>query len=94
MSSAALQTLFTDDAPVERPPAPSSNGGAPIRSADSVDPFLVRLDRMSPRQRVEAYRSGGFSRHERTVWACRYPGEVPLVNDEFEWLVLGSADLA
>jgi hypothetical protein len=93
MSSAAVETLFTDDAKAESP-APSSNGGTSVGSADPVDPFLARLDRMSSRQRIEAYRSGAFTREERTIWACRYPEEVPLVNDEFEWLVLGSADLA
>lgn len=55
--------------------------------------FLVRLDRMSPSQRLRAYRSGAFSRAERARWACRYPEEVPMVNGEVEWIALGSADL-
>lgn len=93
MSSAAVETLFTDDAAVARRPAPGANGASPIRSADGQDPFLARLDRMSPRQRVAEYRGGGFTRQERTVWACRYPEEVPVVNGEVEWIALASADL-
>ena len=54
---------------------------------------LPAFGRMSPRQRVEASHRGGFTRHERAVWASRYPDEVPTVNGEFEWLVLTSADL-
>jgi hypothetical protein len=61
--------------------------------AEAESRFLSRLARMSPGRRIAASRSGAFSRHERAVWACRYPDEVPTVNGEFEWLVLGSADL-
>lgn len=93
MSSAALETLFTDDVAVEPPPAPSIDGKAPVGSIEAEDSFLTRLDRMSSRQRVKTYRAGGFSREERAVWACRYPDEVPIINGEREWLVLGSADL-
>lgn len=93
MSSAALETLFTDDATVERPPAPSAGGKVPVGSIEAEDSFLARLDLMSSRQRIEAYRSGAFTREERAVWACRYPDEVPVVNGEVEWIALGSADL-
>lgn len=71
----------------------SSAHGASVGGLRSDAAFAARLARMSPRQRIEASRSGAFNRHERAVWACRYPDEVPTVNGEFEWLVLRSADL-
>lgn len=93
MGSATLDTLLSDDATVERSSAPSSNGGAPTASAEAEDSLLARLDRMGSRQRIREYRSGRFTRHERAVWASRYPEEAPTVNGEFEWIVLASADL-
>ena len=91
MSSSALQALFPESR-TEKPGALSANG-ASAGTMQSDAAFVARLTRMSPRQRIEASRDGSFSRHERAVWACRYPGEVPTINGEFEWLVLGSADL-
>jgi hypothetical protein len=46
-----------------------------------------RLERMSPERRLHAYRCGIMIRAERTAWAAHFPEEVPLVNDEYEWLV-------
>lgn len=93
MSTPAPQALFPESRTVARPPTPSSNG-KPLGIAASADnAFVARLARMSPRQRIEASRNGGFTRHERAAWASRYPDEVPTVNGEFEWLMLGSADL-
>ncbi|HEX4306451.1 MAG TPA: hypothetical protein VHZ54_10460 [Solirubrobacterales bacterium] len=60
------------------------------------DPLTFRdlLARMSAEERLRAYRAGAFTRAERTAWAARYPEEVPLVDDEFEWIALSLADLA
>jgi hypothetical protein len=58
-----------------------------------LEQFLSVLSRMSVEERISASRHGGFTRAERTVWAARYPEEVPLVNGEFEWIALGSADV-
>jgi hypothetical protein len=55
--------------------------------------FLDALETMTPEQRLRAYRSGSFSRSERTSWAARYRDEVPLLNGELEWIALGLADL-
>lgn len=93
MSTSALQALFPEARTPERPLAPRSSGKPLGIAESSEDAFSARLARMSPRQRIEASRNGEFTRHERAVWACRYPDEVPTVNGEFEWLVLGSADL-
>jgi hypothetical protein len=66
-----------------------------IQSLQSVErkPFLEALESLAPDERLGIYRSGGFTPGERTLWAANYPEEVPLVNDEFEWIALGLADL-
>ena len=43
--------------------------------------------------RLSAYRAGELSRRECTIWAARFPDEVPLVNNELEWIALSAADL-
>lgn len=53
--------------------------------------FLARLERMTPEERLAASRFS-FETRERTVWAAHYPHEVPLINGEFEWIALRSAD--
>jgi hypothetical protein len=93
VSSQSLQTLFPQAGTVERPAAPNSNGKPLGAAPSSEDAFGARLAQMSTRQRIEASRNGGFTRHERAVWASRYPDEVPTLNGEYEWLVLGSADM-
>lgn len=93
MSTSALQALFPEARTVERPREPRTSRNPLGIAESSEDAFSDRLARMSPRQRIKASRNGGFTRHERAVWACRYPDEVPTVNGEFEWLALGSADL-
>jgi len=91
MSSSALQALFPEGG-TGRHGASRANG-APVGPMQSDAAFVARLTRMRPKQRIEASRNGTFTRHERAVWACRYPHEVPTINGEFEWLVLSSADI-
>lgn len=68
--------------------------GRDTRSTERlIDGFVAVLRRMSAEERIRASRHGGFNRWERWVWAARYPEEVPLVNDEFEWIALNLADL-
>lgn len=69
---------------------PADDASLPV--AERREAFLTRLARMSEQERVRAARHE-FDRWERTVWAGRYPDEVPIVNGEFEWLALGLADL-
>jgi hypothetical protein len=66
-----------------------------IASPQSVDrqSVLAAIAKLDPGGRLAIYRSGGFTRRECTFWAANYPEEVPLVNDEFEWIALGLADL-
>jgi hypothetical protein len=58
-----------------------------------AESFIDRLDRMGYERRLAAYRRGELTRRERTVWAARFPDEVPLVNGELEWIALAAADL-
>jgi hypothetical protein len=63
-----------------------------LRIPERRKAFLARLARMSEQERVRAARHE-FDRWQRTVWAGRYPDEVPTVNGEVEWLALGLADV-
>jgi hypothetical protein len=54
--------------------------------------FLAQLARMSTEERLRAARHE-FDRRQRSIWAGRYPEEVPTVNGEVEWIALGLADL-
>jgi hypothetical protein len=51
---------------------------------------LARIEAMSPEERLRAYRAGHLTRAERTAWAAVYPQEVPIVNDELEWIALSA----
>ena len=55
--------------------------------------FPAQLARMTCHERIHSYRYAAFTRRERSIWACRYTEEVPLVNGELEWLVFNLADL-
>jgi hypothetical protein len=43
---------------------------------------------MTYEERVSAYRSGALSAHELAVAAALLPKEVPLLNDEYEWIAV------
>jgi hypothetical protein len=59
----------------------------PIEAPERPDlDFQAILSRMTPTERISASRHGGFTRRERTIWAARFPEEVPLRNGEFEWI--------
>jgi hypothetical protein len=44
------------------------------------------LRRMSPGQRLAAYRRGEFDLDTCCLWAAAYPREVPRLNGEFEFI--------
>jgi hypothetical protein len=74
-------------------PAPAERTDAATRGSYE-EPDLPRiLDRMTPVERLRAYRSGAFDRRERTIWAARFPEEAPLLNGELEWIARDLADL-
>jgi hypothetical protein len=60
---------------------------------EGKEAFLARLSRMSAEERRRAARFGGFTRLERSLWAARFPDEVPLINGEYEWIALSLAEL-
>jgi hypothetical protein len=57
-----------------------------------LDAFVAELWKMTSAERVRASRYT-FNRWELWVWAARFPDEVPLINGEYEWLALKSADV-
>lgn len=73
--------------------AAPSNGAAESAALEAqitdvespLERFLSELERMKPHERISGSRYS-FSRWERSVWAGRYPDEVPLIDGEFEWI--------
>jgi hypothetical protein len=57
-----------------------------------VSAYADYLQRRSAEERLRLYRRGRMTRCERWIWARRYPQEVPIVNDEIEWIVLEGDD--
>lgn len=47
---------------------------------------LEALWRMTPNERIAAMRRGHLSMEQCCAWAARYPRQVPLINDEFEFI--------
>jgi hypothetical protein len=76
----APRRAFSPGSPLIRPVAPPQ--------APSVESLIDRLERMGYERRLAAYRAGRLTRRQRTVWAARFPDEVPLVNGELEWIAL------
>jgi hypothetical protein len=70
--------------------APGSPLVRPVtsREAPSAESLIDRLERMGYERRLAAYRAGRLTRRQRTVWAARFPDEVPLLNGELEWIAL------
>lgn len=75
------------------PPERDVDANAARAQSAGVACAVERLATRGPKGRLTAYRSGRLSRRERTIWACRYPEEVPLLNGEVEWIALRMADL-
>ena len=61
-------------------------------ATSKLDAFVAELWKMTSDERVRASRYT-FNRWELYVWAARFPDEVPLINGEYEWIALGSADV-
>jgi hypothetical protein len=70
----------------EAPPASEERSPGDPQPGFQLLAFPHLLDRMTPTERLRGYRSGTFSRRERTIWAARFPEEAPLLNDELEWI--------
>lgn len=51
------------------------------------------LAQMAPEERVRAYAAGAFTLRELNAAAGVRPGLMPIVNGEYEWMALTTADL-
>jgi hypothetical protein len=74
-------------------PAPPEVSSPPSADAQVPLDFPALLDRMTPVERLRAYRGGTFDRREVATWSARYPEEAPLLNGELEWIARDLADL-
>lgn len=63
----------------------SASGAAKLSGA------AARIDALGPSGRMREAET--FTRAELSIWAARYPEEVPMVNGEFAWIGLRLADL-
>ncbi len=51
------------------------------------------VDRMTPQQRLHAYREGRLSAYQRNHWLCQYPREVPMIDDVPKWIAVTLVDV-
>jgi hypothetical protein len=58
------------------------------RPRDIAAEVATVLAGMTFEERVRAYRSGTLSGRELTLAAAGFPEEMPLLNDEFEWIAI------
>lgn len=70
---------------------PSTTYPAPSFSLDLSR--ADRLDALGVRGRLRAYKRGGLTLADLSVWASRFPDEPPTVNGEFAWIARTLADL-
>jgi hypothetical protein len=75
----------TTQAPAAAAPATRPPTRGPAELAAEVTTVLAG---MTYEERVRAYRSGALSTHELAVAAARFPKEMPLLNDEYEWIAI------
>lgn len=60
----------------------------------SPDPLGAQgLTALAPEARAIRYKRGELARTDLSIWAARFPDEVPLVNGEFAWIASRLADL-
>lgn len=63
-----------------------------LRSAEQLGRLVAKRERVAALRRLgragrlAAYRRGEFDLDTCCLWASSYPGEVPLLNGEFEFI--------
>ena len=88
-----LDTLIGEAREAEHSLTYDSLAGLDSHEAESkINAFVSELWKMTSAERVRASRYS-FNRWELWVWAARFPDEVPLINGEYEWVALKSADV-
>lgn len=60
----------------------------------SQDELSRQLWAMTATERVTAMRAGRLSFDQLSEWTRRRPGEVPLLNGEFEWIAVTTPEVA
>ncbi len=70
----------------------SSKRKTPASQGPGHEDIAWLLAQMTFPERVRAYRTQAFSRRELACAAARHPEQMPLLNGEFEWLVVDLAD--
>lgn len=85
------QTLDTQVEATETGEQALTNEALPGRGVKETEhllaAFVSELQQMTPDERIRASRYS-FNRWERSVYAARFPDEVPLVHGELEWIAL------
>jgi hypothetical protein len=82
---------MTDD---QQPMSPFQAFGAWLRQDPEFEEAKRRLWAMTPEKRVQAMRAGRLSLRLCLHWASRQPHEVPLLDGEWEFIVLTTPELA
>lgn len=78
--------------PGSRTPLAAPPRRVPIHPVELASEVARVLAGMTYEERVRAYRSGALSTHELAVAAAWLPDAMPLLNDEFEWIVVSLVD--
>jgi hypothetical protein len=59
-----------------------------LQDLDARDARLHTLWQMTAAQRIAAMRRGELTLEQCSAWAARHPEQVPLLNDEFEYIAV------
>jgi len=59
-----------------------------LQDLDARDARLRTLWQMTAAQRIAAMRRGELTLEQCSAWAARHPEQVPLLNDEFEYIAV------
>jgi hypothetical protein len=65
----------------------------PLRIALTKSERVAALRRMSPDERLGAYRAGAFSLDTCCLWACLFEREVPRLNGEYEFIARSTPEV-
>jgi hypothetical protein len=73
---------------------PRSRPRSVVAEQERLDEQLRRLWAMSPSERVAAMRRGDLNMRQCCAWSARHPDQVPLLNNEFEFLAAYTPEAA
>jgi hypothetical protein len=70
----------------DRPTTSPAELARAVRTSPTKRERIVALGRMSPDERLAAYRRGEWDFDANCLWASLYRREVPMLNGEFEFI--------